>query len=149
MPSFYLYFCPATKDTKNAPNISFWQFSVCGQNDVFFLYFCPETKVPKVLPLNRRDGSVEVMLITNLLALTTNGGGEASLQIRHFVGFRYADKMTKLLSGFPDPPLTSLLRRGRLTSLFFYCSAKCFYCVTMKFSATNKRSKRQYSCLIH
>ena len=53
-----------------------------------------------------------------LLVLTTNGDGEAPLQIRHFVGFRYADKMTKLLSGFPNPPLTSLLCRGGLPLTF-------------------------------
>ena len=57
-------------------------------------------------------------MISNLLALTTSGDGEAPLQIRHFVGFRYADKMTKLLSGFPDPPPTSLLRRGGLPLTF-------------------------------
>ena len=58
-------------------------------------------KKAKTLPLKRRDGSVEVLYYTNLLALTTDGV-KAQILLK--------------LSRPSQPPLTSLLRRGWLTS---------------------------------
>ena len=81
----------------------FNRFFVIFVANKFIIVLLSRNKSTKNSPLKRRDGSVEILSIANLLALTTAG---VKAQILHS------------LSLFSQPPPTSLLRRGGLPLTF-------------------------------